>query len=174
MARRKKGQKVDGWVILDKPVGITSTAAVGAVKRLFDAQKAGHGGTLDPLATGVLPIALGEATKTVPFIMDGEKTYRFTCKFGEAGQPSGTGTVLFGIASRAAAARRPMSTGNDRKSEAPPFIAATTCSVVGASATRITGTNVPLGNECRTSLSVSVPSSNSGATNRRGAPASRA
>src|SRR5690349_17262137 len=84
MARRKKGQKVDGWVILDKPIGITSTAAVGAVKRLFDAQKAGHGGTLDPLATGILPIALGEATKTVPYIMDGEKTYRFTLAFGEA------------------------------------------------------------------------------------------
>jgi tRNA pseudouridine55 synthase len=84
MARRKMGQKVDGWVILDKPVGITSTAAVAAVKRLFDAQKAGHGGTLDPLATGILPIALGEATKTVPFVMDGEKTYRFTLKFGEA------------------------------------------------------------------------------------------
>src|SRR5215471_3501145 len=84
MARRKKGQKVDGWVILDKPVGITSTAAVATVKRLYDAQKAGHGGTLDPLATGILPIALGEATKTVPFVMDGEKTYRFTLKFGEA------------------------------------------------------------------------------------------
>ncbi|HVO00613.1 MAG TPA: tRNA pseudouridine(55) synthase TruB [Candidatus Cybelea sp.] len=84
MARRKKGQKVDGWVILDKPAGITSTAAVAAVKRLFDAQKAGHGGTLDPLATGILPIALGEATKTVPFVMDGEKTYRFTLTFGEA------------------------------------------------------------------------------------------
>jgi tRNA pseudouridine55 synthase len=84
MTRRKKGQKVDGWVILDKPVGITSTASVAAVKRLFDAQKAGHGGTLDPLATGILPIALGEATKTVPYVMDGEKTYRFTLKFGEA------------------------------------------------------------------------------------------
>ena len=84
MARRRKGQKVDGWVVLDKPVGITSTAAVAAVKRLFDAQKAGHGGTLDPLATGILPIALGEATKTVPFVMDGEKSYRFTLAFGEA------------------------------------------------------------------------------------------
>ncbi|HEY4161798.1 MAG TPA: tRNA pseudouridine(55) synthase TruB [Dongiaceae bacterium] len=83
MARRKKGQKVDGWVILDKPAGVTSTAAVAAVKRLFDAQKAGHGGTLDPLATGILPIALGEATKTVPFVMDGEKLYRFTLQFGE-------------------------------------------------------------------------------------------
>jgi len=84
MARRKKGQKVDGWVILDKPVGITSTAAVAAVKRLFDAQKAGHGGTLDPLATGILPIALGEATKTVPYIQDERKIYRFTVRWGEA------------------------------------------------------------------------------------------
>src|SRR3954464_7332593 len=94
MARRKKGQKVDGWVILDKPVGITSTASVAVVKRLYDAQKAGHGGTLDPLATGILPIALGEATKTVPFVMDGEKTYRFTLKFGEArSTDDGEGTV---------------------------------------------------------------------------------
>jgi len=83
MARRKRGEKVDGWLILDKPLGMTSTEAVGAVRRLFDAQKAGHGGTLDPLASGILPIALGEATKTVPFVMDGAKTYRFTLKFGE-------------------------------------------------------------------------------------------
>ena len=83
MARRKRGEKVDGWLILDKPLGLTSTQAVGAVRRLFDAQKAGHGGTLDPLATGILPIALGEATKTVPFVMDGTKSYRFTLKFGE-------------------------------------------------------------------------------------------
>ena len=84
MSRRKKGQKVDGWVILDKPAGITSTQAVAVVRRLFDAQKAGHGGTLDPLATGILPIALGEATKTVPYVMDGAKVYCFTLKFGEA------------------------------------------------------------------------------------------
>jgi tRNA pseudouridine55 synthase len=84
MSRRKKGQKVDGWLILDKPLDITSTQAVNVVRRLFDAQKAGHGGTLDPLATGILPIALGEATKTVPYVMDGTKTYRFTLKFGEA------------------------------------------------------------------------------------------
>jgi tRNA pseudouridine55 synthase len=83
MSRRKKGQKVDGWVILDKPLEMTSTQAVNVVRRLFDAQKAGHGGTLDPLATGILPIALGEATKTVPYVMDGTKTYRFTLKFGE-------------------------------------------------------------------------------------------
>ncbi len=84
MARRKRGGKVDGWLILDKPLGITSTQAVAAVRRLFDAQKAGHGGTLDPLATGILPIALGEATKTVPYVMDGAKSYRFTLKFGES------------------------------------------------------------------------------------------
>jgi len=84
MSRRKSGDKVDGWVILDKPVGLGSTPAVGKVRRLFGAQKAGHGGTLDPLASGVLPIALGEATKTVPFVMDGRKEYRFTLCFGQA------------------------------------------------------------------------------------------
>ncbi|MEM1201117.1 MAG: tRNA pseudouridine(55) synthase TruB [Pseudomonadota bacterium] len=82
MARRKKGDRVHGWVILDKRLTMTSTQAVGAVRRLFNAQKAGHGGTLDPLATGLLPIALGEATKTVPFIMDSTKTYRFTVEWG--------------------------------------------------------------------------------------------
>ena len=82
--RRKKGSKVDGWLILDKPVDLTSTQAVNIVKRIFDAQKAGHAGTLDPLATGILPIALGEATKTVPYAMDASKAYRFTLRFGEA------------------------------------------------------------------------------------------
>ena len=82
MKREKK--KVDGWVVLDKPLGLGSTQAVGKVRRLFSAEKAGHGGTLDPLASGVLPIALGEATKTVPFVMDGKKEYRFTLCFGEA------------------------------------------------------------------------------------------
>ena len=84
MARRRKGEKIDGWGGLDKPVGLGSTPAVSRVRRLFGAQKAGHGGTLDPLASGVLPIALGEATKTVPFVMDGRKEYRFTLRFGEA------------------------------------------------------------------------------------------
>ena len=84
MARKRKGDKIDGWVVLDKPVGLGSTPAVGKVRRLFGAQKAGHGGTLDPLASGVLPIALGEATKTVPFVMDGRKEYRFTLRFGQA------------------------------------------------------------------------------------------
>src|ERR1043165_6233427 len=82
MTRHKKGRPVHGWVILDKPTGMTSTQAVGAIRRIFDAKKAGHAGTLDPLATGILPIALGEATKTVPFAVDGEKAYRFTVRFG--------------------------------------------------------------------------------------------
>ncbi len=84
MGRRKKGNPVHGWVILDKPQGMTSTQAVAAVRRIFDAKKAGHAGTLDPLATGVLAIALGEATKTVPFAMDSDKTYRFTATWGES------------------------------------------------------------------------------------------
>jgi tRNA pseudouridine55 synthase len=82
MARRKKGNAVHGWLVLDKPINMTSTQAVGAVRRAFNAQKAGHSGTLDPLATGILPIALGEATKTVSFAVDGQKAYRFTVRWG--------------------------------------------------------------------------------------------
>ncbi|MHA1518327.1 MAG: tRNA pseudouridine(55) synthase TruB [Alphaproteobacteria bacterium] len=82
MARRRKGQAINGWLILDKPESLTSTKAVGRVRWLYDAAKAGHAGTLDPLATGILPIALGEATKTVPFVVDGRKSYRFTVRFG--------------------------------------------------------------------------------------------
>jgi len=77
-------RKIDGWIVLDKPAGMGSTKAVGRVRWLFEADKAGHGGTLDPLASGVLPIALGEATKTVRFVMAGRKEYRFTICFGEA------------------------------------------------------------------------------------------
>ena len=84
MARRKKGDPVHGWVILDKPSGITSTQAVAQVRRIFNAQKAGHAGTLDPLATGILAIALGEATKTVPYVQDAAKIYRFTASWGES------------------------------------------------------------------------------------------
>jgi tRNA pseudouridine55 synthase len=80
--RRKKGRAISGWLCLDKAVGQTSTQAVAIVKRLFDAQKAGHAGTLDPLASGALPIALGEATKTVPYVQDGRKVYRFTVQWG--------------------------------------------------------------------------------------------
>jgi len=82
VGRRKRGEIVNGWVCLDKPFGMGSTEAVSKVRRLFDAQKAGHAGTLDPLASGILPIALGEATKTVPFLMDAEKVYRFTINWG--------------------------------------------------------------------------------------------
>jgi tRNA pseudouridine55 synthase len=82
MGRRRKGEAVSGWINLDKPYDLTSTHAVSRVRRLFNAQKAGHAGTLDPLATGVLPIALGEATKTVPFMMDADKAYRFTIAWG--------------------------------------------------------------------------------------------
>ena len=82
MGRRRKGDAVSGWICLDKPYDLTSTHAVSRVRRLFNAQKAGHAGTLDPLATGILPIALGEATKTVPFLMDADKAYRFTIAWG--------------------------------------------------------------------------------------------
>jgi tRNA pseudouridine55 synthase len=84
MAAKPRGQPVHGWVVLDKPQGLSSAQAVAAVRRSLDAAKAGHGGTLDPLATGVLPIALGEATKTVAWVMAGRKTYRFTLRWGEA------------------------------------------------------------------------------------------
>lgn len=81
--KRRKGNPVHGWVVLDKPYGVGSTPMVGKVRWLFSAQKAGHAGTLDPLATGILPIALGEATKTVPFLMDVEKSYHFEITWGE-------------------------------------------------------------------------------------------
>lgn len=73
---------VDGWLVLDKPIGMTSTHAVSRLKRIFNAKKAGHAGTLDPLASGILPVAFGEATKTVPFVQDGQKAYRFTVRWG--------------------------------------------------------------------------------------------
>jgi len=83
MGRRKKGDKVDGWINLDKPLELTSTQAMAKVRRILNAQKAGHAGTLDPLATGVLPIALGEGTKTIPYAQDRLKTYKFTVTWGE-------------------------------------------------------------------------------------------
>jgi tRNA pseudouridine55 synthase len=83
VAKKIKKRDVHGWVVLDKPVGMTSTHAVAVIKRLFAAKRAGHAGTLDPLASGSLPIALGEATKTVPFVVDSRKTYSFTVRWGE-------------------------------------------------------------------------------------------
>ena len=84
MSRVKKGRAVSGWLIVDKPAGVTSTAVVNKVKWAFSAQKAGHAGTLDPDATGVLAVALGEATKTIPYITDALKCYRFRVTFGAA------------------------------------------------------------------------------------------
>ncbi len=84
MARKRKGIPIDGWLAIDKPLGIGSTQVVSMVRRLTNAAKVGHGGTLDPLASGILPIALGEATKTVAYVMDGAKTYRFQVRWGQA------------------------------------------------------------------------------------------
>ncbi len=81
--RRSTRVEVNGWINFDKPVGVASTQAVAQLKYLFNAKKAGHAGTLDPLASGVLPVAFGEATKTVPIVQDGTKAYRFTVKWGE-------------------------------------------------------------------------------------------
>src|SRR3974390_3154553 len=81
--KKRPKRDVHGWIVLDKPVGMTSTHAVTVIKHLFQAKRAGHAGTLDPLASGCLPIALGEATKTVPVVMDGRKLYRFTVRWGE-------------------------------------------------------------------------------------------
>ena len=94
MSRKHKGRPVSGWLCLDKAVGLTSTGAVGSIKRLFGAAKVGHAGTLDPLASGVLPIALGDATRTVPFVQDGRKVYRFTVRWGaETDTDDADGTV---------------------------------------------------------------------------------
>jgi tRNA pseudouridine55 synthase len=82
-AAKRKKRDVHGWIVLDKPIGMTSTYAVSVIKRLFEAKRVGHAGTLDPLASGSLPIALGEATKTVPFVVDGRKNYLFTVRWGE-------------------------------------------------------------------------------------------
>jgi tRNA pseudouridine55 synthase len=84
VARKRRGQPVHGWLVLDKPLGVSSAKAVAIVRRVLDAEKAGHGGTLDPLASGILPVALGEATKTVAWAMAAAKTYRFTVRWGEA------------------------------------------------------------------------------------------
>jgi tRNA pseudouridine55 synthase len=84
MGRRKKGNDVSGWIVLDKPEDVTSTQAVSRVRRVFDAKKAGHAGTLDPLASGMLPIALGEATKTVAWLVEADKDYVFTIRWGQS------------------------------------------------------------------------------------------
>jgi tRNA pseudouridine55 synthase len=95
MSRNRKGDRVDGWLVLDKPAGISSAKAVAIARRVFNAAKLGHGGTLDPLASGILPLAFGEATKTVSLVMDGRKTYRFTLRFGQQTETDDTeGAVI--------------------------------------------------------------------------------
>ena len=94
-APRSTRAEINGWVVLDKPIGMTSTHAVARLKRFFNAKKAGHAGTLDPLASGILPVAFGEATKTVPFVQEGEKAYRFTIAWGaESDSDDADGTIL--------------------------------------------------------------------------------
>ncbi len=100
MARNRKGQPINGWVVVDKPLGLTSTQVVGRVRRVFDARKIGHGGTLDPLATGLLPIAMGEATKTVPYVMEGAKAYRFTLRWGQATATDDTEGEVIAVSDR--------------------------------------------------------------------------
>ena len=96
MFSKRKGNNINGWIIIDKPAGITSTGVVSKIKRAFNAKKVGHAGTLDPDATGVLPIALGEATKTIPHIMDEIKSYHFCIKFGEATDTDdATGQIIY-------------------------------------------------------------------------------
>lgn len=101
MGRRRKGRPLSGWVIVDKPAGLTSTSVVNKVRWAFDAQKAGHAGTLDPDATGILAIALGEATKTIPFVTDALKAYRFDIRLGAATDTDdASGTVIAESATR--------------------------------------------------------------------------
>ncbi len=100
MTRKRNGHPIHGWLVLDKPKGITSAKAVAAVRRHLGAAKAGHGGTLDPLATGVLPIALGEATKTMAYAMEGRKTYRFCVRWGEARETDDVEGKLIGESER--------------------------------------------------------------------------
>ena len=115
MARRRKGRDISGWVIVDKPAGPTSTAVVNKVRWALDANKAGHAGTLDPAATGVLAVALGEATKTVPYVTDALKAYRFTIRFGQAtNTDDAEGEVI------AASDARP--TDAEIRAALPPFV----------------------------------------------------
>ena len=125
--RRKKGLPLDGWLIIDKPSGITSTSVVNRVRRGFDAQKAGHGGTLDPLATGVLPIAFGAATKTVPYVMDGTKLYRFTLRLGESrdtDDADGTVTSTSGVRPTDEAIRAALPAFRGEIMQVPPIYSA--------------------------------------------------
>ena len=104
MAFSKKGNSIDGWLIVDKPSGVTSTRIVNKARNFFNAAKVGHGGTLDPLATGVLPLAFGEATKTLRYVFDGQKEYKFTVRWGESrNTDDADGTIKLCVSSCGAA-----------------------------------------------------------------------
>ncbi len=125
--RRKSGRPVHGWVCLDKPSDMTSTQAVGRIRRLFDAQKAGHAGTLDPLATGVLPVALGEGTKTVPFAQEAGKGYRFTIRWGvstDSLDAEGEETARSGVRPDAAAIEAALPAFTGEIEQTPPAFSA--------------------------------------------------
>jgi tRNA pseudouridine55 synthase len=127
MARGRRGNPVHGWLILDKPAGQSSAAMVAKARRALDARKAGHAGTLDPAATGLLAIALGEATKTVPFVADASKTYRFTVRWGAATDTDDAeGSVIATSAARpdAAAIRAALPAFTGTIAQVPPQVSA--------------------------------------------------
>ena len=127
MGRRRKGRQINGWVIVDKPAGVSSAHAVARVRRTLDAAKAGHAGTLDPLATGVLPVALGEATKTITYLLDAKKSYRFTLRWGIAtATDDAEGAVIEESDGRpeAAAIRAALPAFTGRISQTPPAFSA--------------------------------------------------
>ena len=127
MARRRRGTPINGWLIIDKPAGMTSAAAVARVRRITNAAKVGHAGTLDPMATGVLPMALGEATKTVAYAMNSLKTYRFTVRWGEArdtDDAEGAITETSDMRPDAAAIRAALAGFTGEIAQAPPSYAA--------------------------------------------------
>ncbi len=127
MGRRQRGRAIDGWLVLDKPAGITSTDAVTRTRRLLDARKAGHAGTLDPAATGLLAIAFGNATKTVPHVTDADKAYRFTLRWGAAtDSDDAEGTVIATSAARpdAAAIRAALPAFTGDIMQVPPQVSA--------------------------------------------------
>lgn len=127
VAERRRGRALSGWLVIDKPAGLTSAAVVSRVRRATGAAKAGHGGTLDPLATGVLPIAFGEATKTVGYVVDGRKTYRFTVKWGEqrdTDDAEGEVTTVSGVRPTAADIRGALDRFHGEIEQVPPTFSA--------------------------------------------------
>jgi len=145
MARKRRGNKVDGWLVIDKPAGMTSTQVVGEVRRLLGAAKAGHAGTLDPIATGVLPIALGEATKTVPHLAMRSKVYEFRVRWGETRSTDdreGTVTATSALRPDAAAIRAALPRFVGLVTQVPPAFSAV--KVQGERAYDLARANLPV------------------------------